>query len=778
MHLSYPSVTITRRPDPIQVDGLSIANLQQLRASIAPLQPISSPATPPTLLFADLSLGAWFGHMLAQQLCLQLGIPGPTRPSAQGSRTAWDDVAGYSDEIGVLIDAESNGDQVITTTLALAQQILAAIAQRPALTLVVLAPRFGLAWQRENELLIEFLYHGLQQTPSRLVVAFAAAEPPQIPPRWQIRWLDEAAAAAPLAPPTGLWSLVPGILDAELAALLIEPEQAALLEQQRLAGGGILVPPEWRQSPDRVPMTSYDQLAERVASIGWLKAYAHLYGDPQQADVDRLRQETSLRFAEGSHDIAFQLIERALRCARDTIEAGAVMLQAQSMRIALMRFAEAAQAPAPAVELPADLRGALCQCKAWGLVMINRSDEAEPYFQQARDLLKDYEQSRYYLYLLNISALNKLRLGQIDQALELEQRIERQIADVGKTDWHLQYINFINLARLYRKMGDFARAEQYYTRAFATHDNLRSDSDLVYINVCLAHLNMERQQHGAAFICWLRAALHYVSSAVPEALAPRVARAITEQAPPTDITGPETVAAALRAWLQQTGEAAGINPVVFAQQPMELPPTTPVPVFVRTEELPLSEQTAAFGSHGWSVLGLPDLVVPPAYRGPQYDQLCRLLYALIEESCPPFTQLHAQTIAIDTRYGREMAISALELLYSCIRLGVKHVWFAGKTLTLTPELIHDVTQKSLVSLSAGLAYARFVGPNLCVYFKRYREPVLLSIEQSKLVSLIDTGKTVGDILAAAQDIGSAADIMAALRSLERSRVVTISAPSS
>jgi hypothetical protein len=125
----------------------------------------------------------------------------------------------------------------------------------------------------------------------------------------------------------------------------------------------------------------------------------------------------------------------------------------QGVRIALQRFEEAADWSYPSGAIPAELTRSLQIARGWSLVMCGKTNQAEPFLQNARDLSKvDKQRSIGYLYLLNISALNRFKLGDIECALEMEKEIESSHSMLPSRDWQLEYVNSINMARIYRHL--------------------------------------------------------------------------------------------------------------------------------------------------------------------------------------------------------------------------------------------------------------------------------------------------------------------------------------
>jgi hypothetical protein len=93
---------------------------------------------------------------------------------------------------------------------------------------------------------------------------------------------------------------------------------------------------------------------------------------------------------------------------------------------------------------------------------------------------------------MNISALNQLRLGDAGGAITIEKEIEAQSLGLAQSDFRLEYVNRLNLARLYRKCGELGLAERYYSEAFDTTSGVRPVTDLIYVNVTRAILYGEQ----------------------------------------------------------------------------------------------------------------------------------------------------------------------------------------------------------------------------------------------------------------------------------------------
>ncbi len=116
------------------------------------------------------------------------------------------------------------------------------------------------------------------------------------------------------------------------------------------------------------------------------------------------------------------------------------------------------------------------------------------------------------LYQLNLFALFQVLQGETDKAFELEFRIkdfieQQQIDIVG-----LKYVNFINIARLYKKTKQYELSNDYYQKAYKEiSGGGYTTSDHIYYNMNLGSLNEAAGNHPQALLYWMKAALHWLA---------------------------------------------------------------------------------------------------------------------------------------------------------------------------------------------------------------------------------------------------------------------------
>ncbi|HKI34433.1 MAG TPA: tetratricopeptide repeat protein [Gemmataceae bacterium] len=723
------------------------ALLRRLRAEAAGLEWVVS----------DLTLGAWQSHQVAADFRAQVGRPAageggavpepPNRPAYGETASQW-------------IDVEAAGDTAILTALARARDLLTRLREGPPRVFVVLLPRPGFAWEAENVHFVQFLAHGLAGQPSRLLLVETALEPTPLPAGWQADWSEEPASGAPAC--GALLRLVPGLVAPETATAVRPFDKGAVVPSWPLPDGSLLIAPECRPPGGRASPLEYDRLALAAAGIDWLRAYAQYHGNNFHVQSMFLFEEGRTCMAAGGYGIALRLIERAIPCAATPVLKAFLQMHAQGWRIGLQMYREVADGPEPSPSLPASLQGALALLKGWGLAMANEAARAAPLLTRARDQLRaHYGDGVEMLYASNIYALSRFRLGDVEGALAIEEQIERETderaASTGARDWALEYVNRINLARVQRKRGDFEASERYYRRAFATTLGARSESDFIYTNVCEAVLHDKRQRPREAFLGWLRAALHWLACAVPEALVWRSVVAILGRPPAAGENKCEAVSDSLAQALAAAAKTAGLAAGAADGATHE-------PAFVRSDDLGDEEalgSARAVGAAGWGVLVLPQ-AVRPTYVGDGHRRLCRLVFALLQQLAPAGALPAAEALAVDDQLGRDVPTTFAEALVTCLRLRVPELAFGEVRLRLDPALRNDLEHSLVIRLGSAVDRVATEDGRTVVTFKRYLSPRECTAEEAGLLAAI--GTTPADSL------------LPLARALERDRVLELHLP--
>lgn len=718
---------------------------------------------------ADLSLGSWQAMSVARQLAGQLGIE---LSSSAASRylALGGPGASHADLVSHAIDMESLGHRVIDTALDLAARMRRAAREAPIIP-VIIPPRFGAPWEDEDVVFLTLLARELGDTAIRFLCCHPS--PPELPELWSVTW-DQApepapaSTSAPRPPDLDLLSQIPQVVPEALAQRICS---STISNHIRLPTGWIFISPEARRAPAASSRLDWDRFASAAAPADpSLAIYGQYHGNHLHLDTAAMTREAWRQFAGGGTDIALRYLQRVERCEATQVGKAIARAQQQSLRIAQLRYAEAAEQPEPSASLPPALQASLWQAQGWGLVLTGRAARARELLQRARALLGDGagDPSREMLYLLNILALAEIRCGDIQAALQLEQQIAGCLDRGGTRDHALRYVNAINLARIYKKLGDWTRSAAHYDQAFATSWGVRSESDLVYSNVCRAILHELQAAPSAALAAWVRAALHWLASSRPEALSFRIAQAV---APGLPVFGPlrgrcvrwvDEISAALLQRLAAAAAACGRLPRRPAQDRC--------PRFVRADDVRDDAPTppaleAALAGDGWSVFAAaPDPAGPhtPPDRGPAHAQLRAWIAAWIATATGPD---RAERYVVDARGGREVAVSRRDVIELCARRGVRRVRYDGEVIAIDDALAHRVELESTLGIAPGVDEICEADPPR-VRFKRYREPRALAPDEAVLIEFARRGTAIAELRACCPG-----DALGCLEPLERAGVV-------
>jgi tetratricopeptide (TPR) repeat protein len=713
------------------------------------------------MIFADLSLGAWKIHQVASEFCMQMGITASFKnvqnlPSLQTFPC-------YADIIGAGVDAEATGDRAITTALSLATQIAIELQELPPQLFLVISPRFDLAWELENIRFLEFLHSALAQSDSQLIVICTDAITFNLPINWSVHWLNQPETS-PVSTSSGLLRLIPGIVDLDTTMNI--PDQITSLA---LLKNHLLIPPELRQDPQQASRFDYDALGVVTTTGDWLEAYTQVMGNTFYIEPSFLCTQAWKSFAAGSFSLAFRLMERAVFASRQPQQQGVLQSQLQGMRIALQHFSEVSKSNDPSPAIPLQMQGFLWQAKAWGLVMTHSNTTATMYLQKAQQCLGLRKNDQEFLYLLNISALNQFRLGNLDQALQMEQEIEFQMSQLNKPEYRLIYINSLNLARIYRQQEQFDLANIYYQKAFATTLGAKTESDLIYFNICLAQLNTLRNLPSDAFFSWLRASLYWVSSSIPEAIGERVIRSLIKQ--PLLLSSPQIIETFstklfehLYSSIQRSSNLLNI--------PTELELNTSQPKFIRAEFLDTNASCLFLaGGDGWSVLGSTESVTIP-FDGQAHQRLRALLFYLLQKLCPRDDWLNVQTIAVDDQLGYEMALTLPELINTGLRWQVTRISWHGQSIHLSDSA--QLARQSLISCNDAISHITFTSPQPTAFFKRYLLPKPLTLIEQQVLAELSQPRSLLELTQILQL--SLDDCLLLVQSLEQLHLIHCSLP--
>lgn len=686
------------------------------------------PQAPKNWIVSDLSMGAWRSHQVAREFSEQLGLDPPTPESIPVSATQKDD-----DGIGWLVDVEGKGNIGALTAIATAERILNHVKGQNRLFLVIM-PRFGFSWHKENLTFLRFFTQGVSQFDARILFVAGDDTFTPLPDYWNIALLPKQSLIAALENShKSLLGLIPGIVDTELAQHLTDSAEA--VQSLEISNGRMLVDPACRSAPNIARRLLYDRLAMVPSLPSYWKAYAQVLGNNVYVDPEVLITEAWRRFMEGGIEGAIYIMEKVIACAQNLELKGRFLWELQGMRIALQQFNEACAIADPSEALPTDVKAGLLQTKGWAFTILGNAKQGTAYLGRARELLRpSLEGTNQFLFLENIYALSRLKSGDYDDALRVEKSIEQKLADMEQANMALTYVNTINQARLYSIAKDFKTSLDYYSRAFETTFGVRTDSDHVYGHFCLARTFSSLGKLDIALQHWISCCLFWVSWQVPEGLAPRASSGMLKRRVSEDDDAVEAISEELFEHLLSATNAVSSSPV--------LPSNQPCPVFQRANSRSEGDRACVIGVDGWSVIvGHSEL--EQSYQGPKTDSLRALLFNLIQNAAPTFDWQKVNSIWVDDQFGRDIPSNSQVATLSAIRYGVGRIIFSRADNDLNTAQ-RERLEASLTA-SIGPAVSRIdhlEDGQLRISFKRYLDPVTLCEEDSSFMRCIQNKKLV------------------------------------
>jgi len=673
------------------------------------------------LAVADVTLGFWrplsiwrqFRDQLSCQLAIDLTLPETAGPSlSPGS---------HADLIGAGIDGEARGHWPTMAAVDAAVRLANAanMTGRPV-RLFVLCPRSGSEWPSEEAVFVRRVHRELGQTGTLVLIDVCESAEEGGPP----------PAPARSRPGTHLLSLIPSVIEGAWLESVGNPN--ARPPCLSLPGGYSLVDPQHRPLSLAQHRLGFDALALAIEQ-SWLVAYSQYHGNSVFVDSQLLAREAWQCSRDGSQQLAIRFLERASSVATG-MERGLLLAQLQGLRIAAGEFARAATLTEVDPALPDKLRGFLLQSKGWGLVIGGDAESGCACLEQATSLLAFPAESREHQYLQNILALGRLKCGKIDEAVRLEEEIRartttlRDVQGRDCRDHRLEYVNALNLARLYRRKSEHQKALDEYQRAFATTAGLSSESDAVHRNVCLAKVHELLGDKPRALHYWLLAALHWVSSEAPEALGHRVIAAISPDANPMVPEFVELLSAALYRHVAKAFVSVGLAVPDQVSDP---------PGFIREDKLP-PHGSLCCAIYGWWGMFGSQIRIPDRHESPSHAKLRELLLrSAIREFQRPLPPIGSLVVSDDL--GQEVPTDEPSMLATSLRLGVRTMHFRDRSIELDVQTAQQVEQLTTIEVNPAVDRITYQASGATIGFKRYRAPETIDARSVEVLRRADSG---------------------------------------
>ncbi|WP_137128604.1 hypothetical protein [Rhizobium sp. FY34] len=469
-------------------------------------------------------------------------------------------------------------------------------------------------------------------------------------------------------------------------------------------------------------------LARFDAEDARIRLMTQILGPAYYADAEWLTDTGMQLLRLGAHRLALCALKRACDIASDTMVRARAELNLQGVRIFAHLFADASAHPDSGTALPAAVREQLTLLRGWS--EIAGADPSRG-LQRIACTMRAAEaatpKSVNDLFVLNIAALGHLRSGEIEMALDTERLIEKELTSSGdRIDYRAEFINALNLSRLYRRSGETERYRQQLDRALATSEGLRNLSDIIQMNLMRAEAGGSEDEPASHV---LRAVLAWLALSPPEAIAARA--------------------------LRQTGanptEAAAIDGTVcealLARLEAAFPGLVPGrPAGAVAVEGCVPRGSAVFATRAAALLLLPESGWRPGLSpaSTARSRLNALALAALEIDCPALCSHPAPLIGVDTDFGTDIPCGWSGLIRLAVLHGLERCLWRDRRFELAATDQDHLPLSASVTLSRGVAGLESVTSGVRVFFKRYRRPATLTGAESVFLRQVEAspGRTV------------------------------------
>ncbi|CAM2962293.1 hypothetical protein [Legionella worsleiensis] len=225
----------------------------------------------------------------------------------------------------------------------------------------------------------------------------------------------------------------------------------------------------------------------------------------------------------GAPEVATYLLEHRLSQPAQAVEHASMLL----LHLQIIRFHSHQYKALALHEYPSQIEGIdevsvryLHYLKAYAATLIRYLEIAERHFRLAGIDEHLHLVDEFSLYQLNIFALFNVHMQKTDNAFSFEKKIEQFIVDHAINSIGLKYVNFINIARLYKKEKMYSKSLEYYNKAYQEiSQGGYTTSDHIYYHMNYGGVYEATGDIRRALYCWVNAALHWLVADNPYALA-------------------------------------------------------------------------------------------------------------------------------------------------------------------------------------------------------------------------------------------------------------------
>ncbi len=249
---------------------------------------------------------------------------------------------------------------------------------------------------------------------------------------------------------------------------------------------------------------------------------------PESTDEKKLFAKAQRAINDKAFEDAVYFLQQAKQMTESDQQKLIYQTQLDGLFLALKRFQQVDCASDIPEHLPLKLKFKIWQNRAWALTMLGQTEMATPYYQLLEEHQAQQSDPILLAYLKNIRALYEVKSGRWQKAMALELEIRKDLLQqTFPISMQLEYINAINLARLYFRQAQYSSCIQYLQKAAQSYQGCQAQGLPVVVFYRLSQAYFASGQTTKAKHYLIKACLEWLALPVPEAMALRSVKNLT-----------------------------------------------------------------------------------------------------------------------------------------------------------------------------------------------------------------------------------------------------------
>jgi tetratricopeptide (TPR) repeat protein len=474
-------------------------------------------------------------------------------------------------------------------------------------------------------------------------------------------------------------------------------------------------------------------------------AHAGLY-DSNPKKIIQLAWQAS---GKGNFYSASQLLEYGYAHAKTPDARLEYLVNLQIVRLTHGYFHDASMQEYPDSIRQTKYIKVLQYCKAYCGTMSGQIGVAKTYYEEMGFFPEMEAEDLEGFYRLNIYALFNHLVKKREVAESIEKRIETGLAQFPLKSVQLNYINSINLARIYKQAGRLELAELYYKKAYMSIRGCYIDYDNIYKHAALARLSEAKNEPEKALFLWILSAMFWSAKKCKEALSFRaIALILNHPIEPNFVVAEKDIE---YKYIEIITRALG---VLNRHAPPEK--NDAVAVGLLSENLDMAADAGYVllpGKFGAILKNVVSDTTKPASETKAADEkniregsaLMRLINGVLDSFLQLSPDSGKKIWLMDDCHPDGAPLEWLAVSGQCYILGIRSVIDSKGHHYLTDEEKTDLEKRISVTSSSALSEVNISSGISFVRYKRYFADRILTGEEANVLGLLKKNRSIGEI---------------------------------